>query len=310
MQRVAMLFLISMTLAACFSRKPSAEAHPEEADLTPQESTTGLDARIIEAVRTHEDTLDCRIGFSLLASSGERVEYRAGELFHAASTMKVPVMIEVYRQMDQGRFDEDNTLIVETSFPSLIDGSMYDVEPDPYLKERIGQPVSFQKLVEEMIQVSDNVATNLLIRQCGSQRITATMRSLGAEKGYVIRGLMDEPSYQAGISNRLTPNDLTALMRAIDTNEAASPESCETMFEVLAGQKYLDMIPAGVPEGVPTGNKTGSITGVRHDTAIVRAPFGHYYLTILMDGLEDGDAGKKAAADLSRLVYEELSALQ
>jgi len=103
----------------------------------------------------------------------------------------------------------------------------------------------------------------------------------------------------------MTARDLNILNEAIDRNLAASPESCAEMQEILLAQHYNSMIPARLPDDVKVAHKTGSITAVQHDSAIVYAPFGTWYLTILTDNLRNNRSGIKIVADLSRLIYDE-----
>ncbi len=265
-----------------------------------------FESRLLAAVQAQEERLGCRIALSFKDQELPlAVEYRGDELFHAASTMKVPVMIEVFRQSEQGRFAMTDTLVVSPVFHSLIDDSTFECGGYEYIESRVGQPETILKLTEQMIVVSDNLATNMLITLCDPKKITATACSLGAENTLVLRCVEDIKAYEAGLSNRITAHDLVVLHESIETNRAASEASCAEMRRILLAQEHNKLIPAKLPEGVRVGHKTGSITGVRHDAGIVYAPFGTYYLTLLSDGLEDGDAGVEAIADLSRLIYDE-----
>jgi len=278
-----------------------------------EQAPTQFAERVLDFVLEKEAALDCRIGLSMVdPANGLRAEYRGDELFHPASTMKVPVMIEVFRRADAGDWKMSDTVTVDPNFRSLLDNSPYVVDSGKYLATRIGQPETMLKLVEQMIVVSDNLATNMLIARCGSARITGTMRALGVEDGYVLRGVQDIPAFEAGLSNRLTPNGLTRLMEVIENGEAASPESTAEMRRILLAQEYNDMIPRFLPDGVRVGHKTGSITGHRHDTAIVYAPDGTYFVTILVaecPGAGDSETGddpaKLAAAQIALRIHEE-----
>lgn len=295
--RFGILLLISLTALACMSLSSP----------TPNGSSaaTRLERDLVKAAQRAERQMGGRLAMAFVdPGAGISATYRGDELFHAASTMKVPVMIEVFRQAEAGKFSLQDTIMLDPVCRSFIDDSPFECEPARGLKEKLHQPVTILELTEQMIVLSDNLATNLLIDECGARRITATMRELGAQRGYVLRGLMDEQAYRAGISNRMTAEDLSALMAAIVEDRAATPESCAQMRRILLDQQYRTMIPKGVPEGIPVGNKTGSITAVRHDTGFVDAPTGPYTLTILMDGVEDGDAATQAAAELSARVYE------
>lgn len=261
----------------------------------------------LAAAEEAEQALDARFAICLRnRQRTHRMDYRADELFHAASTMKVPVMIEVFRQVDAGRFSLAETIVLNPECRSMIDDSPYHCEPARGLQGRLGQPVPVLELVEQMIVLSDNLATNLLLDRCGARRVTATMRELGATGGFVLRGVEDEQAFRAGISNRITAHDLTLLMAAIEEDRAASAEACAEMRRILLAQHYRDMIPALLPADVAVAHKTGSITGVRHDTGIVYAAGGPWYLTILSDRLRNPEAGIQAIARLARTIYDEL----
>ncbi|CAN5243174.1 hypothetical protein BH09SUM1_BH09SUM1_22360 [soil metagenome] len=262
---------------------------------------------ITSFIKDSETTYNCRIAVSLMTVDGKQaLDYRSSEKIHPASTIKVPVMIGVMQQIDEKKISLDDTIVVNQTFKSYVDGTDYDAPPSKALTEKLGQAVTIRELLEEMITVSDNCATNLLMTKAGPVNITESNHKLGANGVKVLRCLEDEKAYQAGISNEVTAHDLTMLMAAIDANKAASPESCKTMREVLGRQHYRSMIPAGVPEGVLVGNKTGNITGVDNDTAIVYAPFGHYYLTVMTDQWKDGSKGSKVVPPISKRIYEKL----
>lgn len=262
-----------------------------------------LERAVIRAEEQHQ----CRIGVSFRdpALPCADFSYRGGELFHAASTMKVPVMIEVFRRVDAGEISLSDTMTLNPMFHSMIDDSPYEVDPAKHLKPRLGHEVTVLELVEQMIVVSDNLATNLLLTRVRPQRVTALLREAGVKDGYILRCLMDIPAYESGVSNRLTADGLTRLMQWIDEGKAASPESCREMERILEAQEYRDCIPAGVGPKARVGNKTGSISGVAHDTAIVHDAAGVYYLTIMTDGLKEGKKGCDVIAPLAQLIHQE-----
>lgn len=276
-----------------------------------QSLVQGFQSVIEKAVREREEKLEARFGLAFKdAELPLEFYWRGDEVFHAASTMKTPVMIEVFRQAEAGRFCLEDTRIISPIFHSLIDDSTFECGGYAYIQNRIGQPETILKLTEQMMVVSDNLATNMLITLCGAENITATARALGAENTSVLRCVQDIKAFDAGLSNTLTARDLVILSEKIETNQAASEASCAEMRRILLAQEYNTMIPALLPEGVKVGHKTGSITGVRNDAGTVYAPFGNYYLAILSDGHQDGDAGVQAIAELSRLIYDELEKLK
>jgi hypothetical protein len=129
--------------------------------------------------------------------------------FHAASTMKLPVLIQVFRDADAGLLRLDDSLTVHVVFPSLVDGSPFDVDKaddsDSTLYGRVGRPASIRDLLELMITRSSNLATNILIERVGAGRAQASARALGAWSIQVLRGVEDGKAYRAGSTTRLPP---------------------------------------------------------------------------------------------------------
>jgi beta-lactamase class A len=228
--------------------------------------------------------------------------------FHAASTMKVPVMIQLFRDADAGRLRLDDSLVVVNSFASLVDGSPFSVDKaddsDSSLYERVGQKVRARDLLELMITVSSNLATNNLILQVGAARANATAHALGADSIRVLRGVEDGKAYQAGMNNTTTARDLGVLLAAIATGRAASPASCREMMAILGRQHFSEGIPAGLPAGARVYHKTGWVDKVvYHDAAVVELPDGRRYVLVVTTGKFQSDtAAYHLVADLSRMV--------
>ncbi|OLC02557.1 MAG: hypothetical protein AUH78_23635 [Gemmatimonadetes bacterium 13_1_40CM_4_69_8] len=233
--------------------------------------------------------------------------------FHAASTMKVPVMIQIFRDADEGLLRLDDSLAVRAAFPSLVDGSPFDVDKaddsDSTLYQRVGGTASIRELLDLMITRSSNLATNLLIDRVGAPRAQASARLLGAWSIQVLRGVEDGKAYRAGLNNTTTARDLGALLAAIAQNRAASPSSCEEMLRILGRQEFNEGIPVGVPPGTRVAHKTGWIGGVvYHDAALVYPPSGSYVLVVLTGGIKEDSVAHNLVADLSRMVYAAVAA--
>jgi beta-lactamase class A len=227
---------------------------------------------------------------------------------HAASTMKVPVMIQVYRDAEAGLLALDDSVAVTNRFPSLVDGSPFSVSPtddsDTTLYGRVGGSATIRGLVELMITVSSNLATNILMQRVGAGRVTATMRALGADSIEVLRGVEDGKAYEAGLSNTTTARDLGIIAAAIADGRAAGAEACREMEAVMRRQQFRSGIPAGLPAGATVAHKTGEITRIHHDFGIVTAADGtRYVLALMVRGLESRDSSAALMADLSRIVY-------
>ena len=229
--------------------------------------------------------------------------------FHAASTMKVPVMIQIFRDADAGVLRLDDSLTVHTAFPSLVPGEAFTVgkedDSDSTLYESVGRNRSVRDLLERMITRSSNLATNILIERVGAARAQASARALGAWSIQVLRGVEDGQAYRAGLNNTTTARDLGVLLTAIVQGRAASRTSCDSMLAILGRQEFNEGIPVGVPPGTRVAHKTGWIGEVvYHDAAVVYpARGGPYVLTVLTGGIKEDSVAHNLVADLSRLVY-------
>ena len=228
--------------------------------------------------------------------------------FHAASTMKVPVMIELFRRANTGSFRMDQGLMMVNQFASLADGSPYSLDvgsdSDSSLYHRIGERVRVDSLLRLMITRSSNFATNTLITLVGADAVTKTMRVLGARRIQVRRGVEDGKAFQAGLNNTTTARDLAIILRAIEDGKAAPPDATQQMLAIMLAQEFNEKIPAGLPPGIRVAHKTGDITAVSHDAAIVYPPGRQpYVLVVLTRGITDGAKSAKLIADISSMVF-------
>lgn len=243
-----------------------------------------------------------------LGDSRDTVFLRAEASFHAASTMKVPVMIEFFRQVDAGKLSLDQPVPLANRFASIVDGSPYTLDAtedeDAALYERLGQAVPASELLKRMITRSSNLATNTLIARVDPKRVTRTLRALGARSMTVLRGVEDAKAYAKGLNNTATAKDLATLLAALEQGKAASPRSTQAMRDILLAQELNTLIPAGLPPGTPVAHKTGQISGVLHDAAIVyppgRAP---YVLVVLTRDIPEAPVAEALIADLARQVH-------
>ncbi len=252
---------------------------------------------------------DFAIAFKNLQEPQEELLINASESFHAASTMKTPVLLEVYKQAEAGKFSLDDSLIVRNEFKSIVDSSLYSLSPedDSYslLYEQVGQLQSIRDLSYNMIIASSNLATNIVIELVGAQNVTQTLRDMGANDIMVLRGVEDTKAYRAGLSNTTTAYDLMLMFEAIARGEAASEEASQEMIDILLDQQFNEMIPAQLPEEVKVAHKTGWITGLHHDTGIVFLPDGRQYVLVLLSkNLPDEAAGVETLATVSKMVYD------
>ena len=243
---------------------------------------------------------------------GDTVRYaRLGDRpFHAASTMKVPVMIEAFRQVEAGRMGWDDPVRVENRFRSIVDGSEYRIEDDSDdgLYTSLGTDVTVRNLTERAITTSSNLATNLLIGLVTADSVQVTVDRLGASGMRVLRGVEDLKAFDAGLSNETTADALATLLAALRDGRAVSPEADAAMLDILDHQEFNEMIPAGLPAGTRVAHKTGEITRIHHDAAVVYPEAGApYVLVVLVEGLDDKGASARLGAEISAAVWEVLT---
>ena len=228
---------------------------------------------------------------------------------HAASTMKTPVMIEVFKQANQGRFKLSDSLLIKNEFKSIVDGSSYSLDfaddSDTLIYQKIGDKMCIRDLIYQMITMSSNLATNMLIDLVGAKNVMITMKEIGANQIQVLRGVEDIKAYQQGLNNTTNAYDMLLIMKAIALKQVVSEAACNDMIEILSNQKLNSKIPALLPPEVKIAHKTGSITAIDHDAAIVYATPDHpYVLVILTKGIADHKKAEDLIARISRLIYD------
>lgn len=246
--------------------------------------------------------------------SSDTLFLNADTTFHAASTMKVPVMIELFRRANRGSFRMNQGLLLVNQFASIVDGSPYALDQnsdsDSTLYHRLGQRVPIDTLLRLMITRSSNFATNTLISLVGAEQVTRTMRELGASRIQVLRGVEDGKAFDKGLNNTTTARDLAIILRAIQEGRAAPPAATRDMLSILLAQEFNERIPAGLPPGVRVAHKTGEITRIAHDAAIVYPPGRPpYVLVVLTRGIQDSRIADKLVADISSLIYARNSSI-
>jgi beta-lactamase class A len=271
----------------------------------------GQDSRLAAAIPAIQQSIqksgaDVGVVFRTLDGKTEWF-FRADEPFHAASTMKVPVLIELFHQVHEGKLKLDDPLIVKNEFHSLVDGSVYTLDPgddsEADLYKAVGQTRTLRQLCEQMITVSSNLATNLLIEKLGVENIRATVHFLHADGMNVLRDVEDSKAFAKGLNNTTTARGLQQLMDAVASGQAVDQDSSTQMIEILERQTFNECIPAGLPPGIRVAHKTGEITKIHNDAAIVFAP-KPFVLVILVRGIADKNESAALMADITRQIYQ------
>ena len=230
--------------------------------------------------------------------------------FHAASTMKTPVLVELFRQAAAGKFSLTDSIVIKNSFNSIVDGSEYPLDSaddsEFELYKDIGKRRTIASLAYEMIILSSNLATNLLIDLVKPDSVMLTMKKIGANDIKVLRGVEDNKAYQKGLNNTTTAYDLLLIYEQMANEKLISDAASKEMIKILLDQRFNEIIPARLPKNVKVAHKTGSITGVQHDSGIVFLPDGKKYVLVLLSRFDPADEKKaiEAMADVSKLIYD------
>jgi beta-lactamase class A len=264
----------------------------------------GLEARVRQMIRS--SGAEVAVAYRTLDGRVELL-IDPDKSFHAASTMKVPVMIELFRQVRQGLVSLDDPLPIRNEFHSIVDGSRYELhegdDSDAGVYAALGKTLTLRQLCEAMITVSSNFATNLLMEKLGAEHIRDTVKALGADGMQVLRGVEDQKAFDKGMNNTTTARALLDLLDRIAHGRGVDQKSDAAMIEILKRQTFNEAIPAGVGPGVAIAHKTGNITRIHHDAAVVYTE-RPYVLVLLVRGIEDHKKSAGLMAEISKAVFE------
>ncbi len=251
-------------------------------------------------------------------SSDLSFSYQATRVFHAASTIKLAILLALFRAAELGRVKLTDRLHVRNRFRSQADGSPFslqsDRDGDPDLYRSVGRTASLQSLAETMIVRSSNLATNLLLDYLEVQFVAECLQSAGLSSLRCVRGVEDEAAFAKGLNNQITGEGLLTFFRRVHEAAILTSESRDRMFDILFQQRFNSMIPAGVPDAARArvAHKTGEISTVCHDAGMIflpgRAP---YVLVILTEYAAAGSAAArhKLVAAVSAAAYAFIGSL-
>jgi len=243
--------------------------------------------------------------------NGNTIFINEHELFHAASTMKTPVMIEIFKQAEQLKFNVNDSIVVHNNFKSIVDGSEFSTgqedDSDTEIYNLVGSKMRIIELTHRMITVSSNLATNMLIDLVDAKNVTQTMRELGAKDIQVLRGVEDIKAFEAGLNNSTTAYDLLIIFEHLAKKDFLTEQSHDNIINILLDQKLNEKILGKLPQEIKVANKTGSITNIEHDSGIIFLPDGRkYVLVMLSKNLDSNESGVETLAEISKMIYEEI----
>jgi len=244
--------------------------------------------------------------------TGQEFRYRAERWFHAASTIKLAVLLGVYGAIHEKRLVPQSRLHVRNRFRSAYDGSSFRIlserDADSEVQNAIGKTMRIGELARNMIIRSSNLSTNLLLDLLGIEFLQRVLEQYGLNGIDLRRGVEDELAFEHGINNRVTADGLVHLLRLIAEERAFSPELSRAMLDILHDQEFRSGIPAGLPANARVAHKTGEISTVAHDAGIVYLPKRKPFVVAILTEWEPETAGRSPTiAAASYMVYEHLS---
>jgi len=237
--------------------------------------------------------------------------YNADAWFHAASTMKLAVLLGVFRQVDRGELALDAPVHVRNRFTSIVNQEPFmldlgrDADPDVY--GHLGKTLTVKELAYWMITKSSNLGTNLLVEVVGIPTIQLALDELEIDGIKVLRGVEDQRAFEAGLNNEVTAHGLLKLLRLIAEGKAYSQKACDEMLEILLDQQYRSGIPAGLPKAARVAHKTGNISTVHHDAGIVYLEGRKPYVLVILTQFPAEQGRGTAVADVSRDIFHTLA---
>jgi len=261
-----------------------------------------LDAKFEVAVRAVEAGLDGVLGIALKdLATGKTFLLNEREVFPQASSIKIAVLLETFKQAEEGRLKLDEFIALEESRKVEGSGVLF----------HLGRPslsLSIRDLAVLMVVLSDNTATNILIEKVGLEAVNKRMDALGLPKTRLRRKMMDLQAAAEGRENVSTPLEMMTLLERIWKGSAIGEPYRKDLLAILAIPKDSPL-RAGVPEGVDVAEKPGELEAVRCDSGIVMLSGRPYVLCVMTTYLKRDADGNQAITAVSRIVYEHISRL-
>jgi beta-lactamase class A len=271
------------------------------------------------ALRTQIEKIESEAGAKAIAvalhdaETGFELHYKADRWFHAASTIKVPILLGVFAAIDRGDLLPHSRVHVRNRFLSVVENVPFRVESgrdaNSAVHSAIGKMMRVDELAYHMITTSSNLATNLLLGVIGPDSVNRTLKELDVDDGIELkRGVEDELAFEKRINNMVTADGLLRILVLLSEGKAFSPALSRRMMDILHGQEFNQGIPARLPKGARVAHKTGEISTVAHDAGVVYLPKRKpYILVILTEWEPEGSGRSRTIAAISHTIYEFLT---
>jgi len=237
-----------------------------------------------------------------------RFAINADRRFHAASTIKVAILLAIGKAIDEGRIRPGDTLHIRNRFRSALDRTPFrlDAESDgyPQLHRLVGRTAKVSNLAEWMIVSSSNLATNLLLDYITVEEAQRVLRDAGVTEVYLRRGVDDKNAHDQNFNNETTATGLLDLFATL-RGDFLSKASRDWAINILLQQRFSSMIPAPLPAHASVAHKTGEISTACHDAGIVYLPEREpYILVVLTEVAAETNGRRETIAKISEVVFQ------
>ena len=257
-----------------------------------------LKGQFVQKLRTIVETSDAVVGVAIKnLATGEKFFINENEVFPQASCIKIHILAELYHQAEQGTIRLGDVLPLSASVRVGGSGVLNELGESSV-------SMSIRDYAVLMIVLSDNTATNLLIRKVGMENVNTFLRSQGAVKTRLQRMMMDVKAAAEGRENVGTPKEVLMILEKLYRGEIVNKKASEEMLSILQKPK-VGPIRAGVPADIVVANKEGDVEGVRCDVGIVSLPKAPYVICVMTKLLVQESDGPRIVTDISRLTYQD-----
>ena len=248
--------------------------------------------KLEKSIQDVDRNLDGVMGVAIVdLTDGHRYLLHANDIFPQASSIKICVLAELYRQAQQGKLKLTDLYTVNSS----------DLVPDSDIMGGLTPGVTrvtLRDLATMMVAVSDNSATNVLIDRVGMDNVNTFLSSQGLTQSRLRRKMMDVKAAAEGRENVSTPSEMMKLLQSLYQGQILNKEMTNDFFKVLSTHKD-SWIPRNLPEGLKIADKPGSLEGVRNDSGVVFVDKRPYVICVMTTYLRNERDGEEAISNVS-----------
>ncbi|AOH54007.1 hypothetical protein ABE28_006560 [Peribacillus muralis] len=247
------------------------------------------------------EAFDGKIAYKLETDLGDTIGYHEEDLFQSASLIKIPMIIEGYRQSERKKIYLNQPVTIPSKAVTGGSGVLHALSNKVFL--------TVEDLLTLMITVSDNTATNMMMSLLGFEEINRCMKDLGLKNTILEREMQDFKALKEGRDNTITAEDAITCLKSIHTGDFLTKESQERILRVFDNQQLRDKLPSLMGKEVKVANKTGGIRGVSHDCAIIRLKSRTVYAAVLTENIKSEEESRQVISKIGKLIYDDMLAV-